>query len=571
MPMEKLRQQLKTINGKGYKAYKLLQGNYQFDDYNLSIDHVQGDAFAEPSRLSLFVPMSLAGFPSQLWNQSIRKIALEDYIARRFAQAILNYCPGNRGSGSSGEIHIACSGQQIIKRNAVLFHSTSIELRFVLGLPAKGRRIDSHIAEQMFFTELPQLVNHSLFYHNLDQRELQSHLNSTEDQEFLRNSLADKQLVAFIANGARLPRQSGISDLPLRNQCITFQSPATYEHEIELPHAGKVQGMGIPKGVSLIIGGGFHGKSTLLQALEYGIYNHIPGDGREQVVCEASAVKIRAEDGRTINQLDISPFINNLPLGKDTHNFSTENASGSTSQAANIIEALHCESKLLLIDEDTSATNFMIRDQRMQSLVKQAKEPITPLVQRIQHLAQQHQVSTILVMGGSGDYLDIADHVIMMDNYNPIDMTQQAKNLSSSSPNTITDLGKNHKFPPFHLNSIRKPIPGSLNPAWQQKAVKIQAKVISPLWYGQFQIDLNQVEQLVNADQTRTIGLMIYYYEQYYATSSKSLIEGLKSVLAIAENQGLDSFSNYKIGNLAMPRLYELAAAINRFRNIHWQ
>ena len=98
--------------------------------------------------------------------------------------------------------------------------------------------------------------------------------------------------------------------------------------------------MGIRKGITLIVGGGYHGKSTLLKALEAGVYNHIAGDGREFVITDDTAFKLRAEDGRSITGVDISPFIKNLPNKKDTVHFSTEDASGSTSQAANLMEAL---------------------------------------------------------------------------------------------------------------------------------------------------------------------------------------------------------------------------------------
>ena len=170
---------------------------------------------------------------------------------------------------------------------------------------------------------------------------------------------------------------------------IHFVSPSSMEVTLNLPNHGPLKGMGIPKGITLIVGGGYHGKSTLLEALELGVYNHIAGDGREYVITESDAVKIRAEDGRSIKSADISLFINDLPNGKDTCCFYTEDASGSTSQAANVMEAIETGSRLLLIDEDTSATNFMIRDELMQRVVKRSQEPITPFIERVQWLAQE--------------------------------------------------------------------------------------------------------------------------------------------------------------------------------------
>jgi len=569
--MERLKQQLKQIDGLGYKAYKQLQDSYEFGDYKLNINHVQGDSFAEPSRLSLFLPMSVAGFPASLWQSPkspIRKIALEDYLGRCFAQAIQANCKIHRGSGCSGLIKIATSGQQILQRNAVVISALGLDVRFVLGLPAQGRRVSSHDAEQMLFKELPAIVQQALIYQNLDEKPLREHIDSAEDQEFLRHCLGSRSLIAFIANGSLLARCSGISDKPMQGQTIPFQSPPAFSQEFTLPHAGKISGMGIPQGISLIVGGGFHGKSTLLHAFEYGVYNHIPGDGREKIVCDPSAVKIRSEDGRVINKVNISPFINHLPFAQDTQQFSTENASGSTSQAANIIEALDCGAKVLLIDEDTSATNFMIRDKRMQALVSQDKEPITPLLYRIQDLSKKHQISTIIVMGGSGDYFDIADQVLMLDCYQCMDVSAKAKALQISKDDIVIDDFFN--LPTFNFKSTRKPMPGKLNPSYQNKSMKIDSKEVSKLWYGKYHIDLAQVEQLVDIDQTRTVGLMIYYYEQHYAKTSSSLVEGLRQLLIDAESKGLDIFSPYLVGNLALPRLYELAAAINRLRNIEW-
>ncbi len=250
-------------------------------------------------------------------------------------------------------------------------------------------------------------------------------------------------LVAFIANGAILPRESGVSEKPLTQGALPFLAPPSLEIEVELPNQGKIKGLGIKKGITLITGGGFHGKSTLLKALERGIYNHIPGDGREGVVTLESAVKIRAEDGRFIASTDISPFISNLPFNLDTQKFSTPNASGSTSQAANIIEALESKSKLLLLDEDTCATNFMIRDKRMQTLIHKEDEPITPFIDRVKELYTSFGVSTILVLGGCGDYLEVADTVIMMKNYKPLDVTLPAKKIIKRT--TFNSRKRNYK------------------------------------------------------------------------------------------------------------------------------
>ncbi|MFK5891851.1 MAG: ABC-ATPase domain-containing protein [Pseudomonadota bacterium] len=572
MYMDNLKNILDDIDGNGYKFYKNIQGVYQFEHFSLSIDHVQGDPFAIPSRINVRIPISKAAFPIIIWsaknNNPIRRIALEDYLGRMVKKSIQHFSKGKRGSGCSGIISIETNGQKTLLRNAILIKPDYIEARLVIGLPADDRRVAGTQAQKMFFEELPTIVEHALYYKNLSAKELINYVNNAEDQDFLRRSLKEKQLVAFIANGSQLPRQSGICDKPLEGNVIQFVSPVTLQHEISLPNAGKIKGMGIPQGVTLIVGGGFHGKSTLLHAIEHGIYNHIPDDGREKVVSDDSAVKIRSEDGRVISNVNISPFIDRLPFDRDTHHFTTENASGSTSQAANIIEALECGTELLLIDEDTSATNFMIRDKRMQALVSQKKEPITPFIHRVRELYQKFAVSSIIVMGGSGDYFDVADTVIMMDEYIAKDVTNQAKRLAHDNSLQLSD--KADTLPKFQRLTKRKPGLKALDASRDNFLVKIDVRETITILYGQFHIELAQVEQLIDIGQTRTIGLMIHYYASHYAKSSGSLTDNLKKLIDKARTNGLDIFSPYKVGNLAIPRLYELTAAINRIRSDDW-
>ncbi|WP_455203236.1 ABC-ATPase domain-containing protein [Kaarinaea lacus] len=571
--MEKLRQSLVRIDGGSYKAYKDIKGSYKFDGFTLSIDHVQGDPFAAPSRVSVRVPMTRAQFPQQLWQDNhapqARKIALEDYLSREMKNIIRRFSKGHRGSGGSGEIKIETSKQQVLQRNSILLDTAFVEARITMGLPANGRRIAGRQAIAMFFDELPQIVTKALLWQNLKQKETYQHVETIEDQEVLRHWLKQKDLVAFIANGSILPRLSGIDDRPLNKNALAFQSPQSLTQEVELPNSGTISGMGIPKGITLIVGGGFHGKSTLLHALERGPYNHIPGDGREKIATDASAVKVRAEDGRAISNVNISPFIDRLPFGRDTKSFTTENASGSTSQAANIIEAIEAGADLLLIDEDTSATNFMIRDERMQALVAQDKEPITPLLYRVRELYDKHGISSVIVMGGSGDYFDVADTVIMMDCYEPLDVSTQARELAKDSSQSYHKILDN--LPAFQRHSMRKPGKTVLDPSRGKRDVKIDTKGIRTIHYGEHTIDLSLVEQLIDYGQSRSIGLLIHYYAQKYANTTPTLIEGLRKAMQDAESKGLDVISPVKVGNLALPRLHEVAAAINRIREGQWQ
>jgi predicted ABC-class ATPase len=559
--MDQLRTILRRIDGKGYKAYKDLEGTYDFGFFRLDVDHVQGDPFAAPSRLSAVVPATEAALPAELFSTKVRRIALEDFLGRAVKAAIGLHGRGRRGIGKSGEWGIATSGQQILARNAVLVTGAEVEARLTAGLPASGRTIRGRDAEEMLLEELPRMVRHALLHRSLDPRRLEKHIDSAEDQDHLRRLLAREGLVAFVPDGAILPRRSGIDDRPMSEGVVPFRAPDSLARTVVLPHAGPVRGMGIPQGVTLIVGGGFHGKSTLLHALERGVYDHVPGDGRERVATRASAVKIRAEDGRAIHEVDISPFIANLPLGRGTVRFSTENASGSTSQAANIIEALECGADALLIDEDTSATNFMIRDARMQRLVSDDKEPITPLLHRVRELHRQGGVSTVIVMGGSGDYLEVADTVIMLDNYRVRDVTSEALRIVGEN-RTLPEAASG---PPLGISAPRRRDTRELNPVRGQKE-KIDTRGLSTLLYGRHEIDLSRVEQLVDIGQTRAIGLLIRYYAEHYAGGPAGMIEGLRRALEDVNRESLDLLTPWRSGDLALPRLYEAAAALNRLR-----
>ncbi|UCD70635.1 MAG: ABC-ATPase domain-containing protein [Syntrophobacterales bacterium] len=559
-----LRGILARIDSRGYKAYQDIKGGYRFEAFDLFIDHVQGDPFAAPSRVRARVSLDRAGFPPILHNKGIRKIAFVDYIARQFRRALRGVVKGQRGMGKSGLIDIDDGGQEILERNAVVLDDHWLEARFVVGLPAMGRTILGREAMDIFFREVPLLVDRALFYRNYDSSGVKGHVDAAEDQEYLRGTLPQKGLVAFIGDGAILPRRSGVDDRPLERNAIPFRYPQELEVEVELPNRGRIVGMGIPEGVTLIVGGGFHGKSTLLNAIERGVYNHIPGDGREVVITHPGAVKIRAEDGRNIEKVNISAFINNLPLGKDTVKFSTENASGSTSQAANIIEFLEMGAKVLLIDEDTSATNFMVRDERMQELVAKEKEPITPFVDKVQRLCRDLKVSTILVMGGSGDYFDVADTVIMMDGYMPGCVTQRAKEIAERHTTKRIDEGGTT----FGTVTPRRPRIESFDPSKGRKEVKIDAKGLRTILYGRTAIDLSYLEQLVDRGQTRSIGLLIHYYAQHYIHEGLPLREGLERCFQDMKEKGLDMLLPYRVGNLARPRIYEVAGATNRMRTL---
>lgn len=575
---ETLRQLLHRIDGRGYKAYKDIEGQYEFEEFILCIDHVQGDPFAAPSLIRVRVAAPIAALPAALFNSPIRRVALQDFLARRVQQAIRRVVQGRRGTGKSGLMLIDAGGQEVLERTAVVVTPQWVEARLQVGLPAAGRTVLGRQAEALLCTDLPQVVTAGLRWANLPQRDGQEFVECVENQAQIRNQLETLGLVAFVGDGAILPRESGASNRPLpRAQAVPFVSPEAFRVTLDLPNpiptpAGpqnRIAGMGIPRGITLIVGGGYHGKSTLLQALEHGVYPHIPGDGREYVVTDQRAVKIRAEDGRRVEQVNISPFIGNLPYGRSTTAFSTDNASGSTSQAANIVEALEMGSRLLLLDEDTSATNFMVRDARMQALVQKEHEPITPFLDRVRELYDTFGVSTILVMGGSGDYFDVADRVIMLRDYLPYDVTAAAKQVQQAYPSQR----RSESTQPMDLCTARIPLPESFDPSRGRREVKIDARDLDMIIFGSEPIELQGVEQLVDLSQTRAVGYAIHLATTRFMDGKTPLEAVVAAVEQCFDEQGLDVLDPFHRperhpGNFARPRRFELAAAINRLRMV---
>lgn len=553
-----LKRELEKIDGRGYKTYKTLEGQYSFEDYILSIDHVQGDPFASPSRIRVIVN-SNNNFPKNLFDEKYKKITICDFLTRLFSKNIYKYGEKVFGSGKSGLIEISKCSQQVIERTSIIINNEKIEARFYVGFPARGRSVLSKELEKILFNIIPNIVKNTLIYNNINIKALNDKLKLLEDQEFIRKQLKDKKLIAFIANNSILPRESGISQKPLKDG-KKFISPKELEVEFNTPNRGLIKGMGIPEGITLIVGGGYHGKSTLLKALELGVYNHIEGDGREFVITDNTALKVRAEDGRAITKTDISLFINNLPNGKDTKKFYTENASGSTSQAANIIEGIESGTKLFLIDEDTSATNFMIRDSVMQQLVSKDKEPITPFIDVARSLYKQKGISTILVAGSSGDFFDIADLVIQMDNYEPYEVTKKAKALSRG----ITNVNENLKV---DIDFNRVILKGTIESSPKGVKVKILGK--DGISINKENIDLRAVEQIVDNEQLNTIGAIMKYAENKLMGKNLTLAQIADNITEELKNN-LIGIENIKggYGSFAIVRKQEIMCAYNRYRKI---
>ena len=554
-----LQKNLSSIDRKGYPSYKALQGAYDFRDFLLSIDYVQGDPFASPSQISVSVPHQKAKFPSAYFEYPHRRIALQDHLLRNFGEKLNPFSFKAKGSGKSGLLAVSSCPPQILERTACEITDTHIIIRLEVGFPANGRTVNARELEKMLFQFIPPCVTATLYYRSQVAQALASVINLADDQQYIRQELPQRNLVAFVANGSILPRISGISQKPMKNS-ILFSSPESLQVTLNLPHHGPIAGMGIPKGITLIAGGGYHGKSTLLNALELGVYDHIAGDGREYVITDDTALKLRAEDGRCIKNVDISLFINDLPNKKDTHAFSTPDASGSTSQAANLVEGIEAGSHVFLIDEDTSATNFMVRDELMQQVISRKKEPITPFLERVKELYEKASISTILVAGSSGAYFHAADTIIQMDCYRPIDITEKAKNICKTYPCPSLSA------PAFSLPEAKRLFfPKKPNPSDRLK-LKVQGK--DGFILGKEHVDLRYVEQLADSEQTGTLGQILRYAIEHYGGQQKELPTIMKAITTLLQTKGLSAFcgSPHIRSGYAMPRTQEIYACFNRFR-----
>ncbi len=560
-----LKQLLDRIDHRGYPAYKDTKGQYQFQGYVFSIDHVQGDPFASPSKVSVQVKGSTAGFPEELYKGRHQRAALQDEMTRQFYRAIQKYAFRAKGSGKSGLISVSKCGQEVLERTACEVNPKNgdVKLRFEVGFPANGRTINARELEKIVYEFLPECVEQSLFYKNCDKKRVRSIIDLAEDQQYIRDELEKNDLIAFVANGAILPRESGVSDKPMKG-AVRFQSPKEMEITMKLPHKGEISGMGIRRGITLIVGGGYHGKSTLLKALELGVYNHIQGDGREYVITKDDAMKIRAEDGRSIKKTDISMFINDLPNGKDTRGFYTEDASGSTSQAANVIESMEAGASVMLIDEDTSATNFMIRDELMQRVIHRDMEPITPFIDRILELYQVYGISTVIVAGSSGAYFHIADTIIQMDRYEPKEITKLAKETAKDFP-AMSGMENPAEKPVF----IRCPRQGRGFKPNDRIKMKTMGKEMVQL--NRENIDLRYVEQLADTEQVSALGYCVRYAEKHLFQGKDTIQNVVDKLEEKICREGLSSLceSNASVANLALPRRQEIFACLNRYRGLN--
>lgn len=601
--LNELTSHLHAIDGRSYAAYKAIVGRYRSPlGWVLYIDRIQPDPYAPPTAIRVVLPLALTGADARLTgftprltgadtrptgtneplteaNETLtganshltasptRAVALRDYLARTLRELL-------KGQA----ISIAPAGQEILERSSVNLHETwqddfstpafnapgpYLELRLRWSLPAFGREIAGRQAARNLNLDLARAVA------GLDLRESElgaeawKHCQVAEDHAALQEILVERGWVAFLADGANLARRSGVSQLPLEGG-VPLTAPETLAQTVQLPHAGVVRGTAIPAGVTVIAGGGYHGKSTLLNAIARGIYPHIPGDGRELVATVPEAMAVRAADGRAVTGVDLRPFISHLP-GRDADpaQFTTANASGSTSQAASIMESLELWGQsaqaALLLDEDTCATNLLIRDQRMRALVSSEREPITPLVDRIRALHRERGISTLIVMGGSGDYLDVADQVLIMDSYRLVDATAQARQVCDSQPRMDTSL------PDFPLPAQRLP---QRPEAKRRGPSRTRALGTQRLVLDRHEVDVADVSGLVDEGQALAVAWALRALLEHHFDGRTSLPQALAQVAKRLDDVGLDALGEAHPAFLVRPRLVDVGAAVNRLRSL---
>jgi len=574
---------LLRLDGQQYPKYHSIETiynarrggwSYDFDwgSFFVSLPRAQSDPFAAPTRVRVFVPSETAKFPKAAYSTQDRARALADYCLRAFHTCCVEKGAdeAQHGEGWSGpkggDLKICAPGQNVLDQSAVRIDKDgNVTAQFTLNLPARGRSILGHVAAKIFSNSLPEIVRYGLLYASHDPAALQNYILSIEDQADLRKQLGGLGLISFIGNGSILPRSSGADDRPMCNRdaqpIVAFQAPPSTLVKLHLKNAGRdVYGMGISAGVTVIVGGGFHGKSTLLNAIQLGVYDKVPGDGRELIVTVYDAVKIQAEDGRQLHSVNISAFISNLPFGRSTVDFTTSDASGSTSQAANVMEALELGAKVLIFDEDTCATNFMIRDSKMAALVN--TEPITPYISRVTHLFQEAGVSSILVVGGAGDYLNCADRVLKMDNYTCCDVTQDAKAIVmdprfiSQVPPCASSIANWCVLSRFVKTHVLK----------QALGAKCSVRAMEKISFGDQELRLHGLDQLVT--QSQTVAILAAFYRMAETEEIKTLIELIRDIEMDFDTVGVTDAlnSNSFDGTLARPRRFEIAAALCRLR-----
>ncbi len=575
--MERLIRTIRQLDRKPFGAVQRLRGTYRYPSFTLTFRHIQGSPGAHPASIAeIALGREACAFPDRFLDDPTARRGLEDFLIRRFHRGIEALSVPNRGADGSGSLHTVDLSQIIVARDTVEVTEGGIVLRFMVSFPSRvggGGSFDADQAVAMVAEEIPTIARFTFAYGDYEAeavRQLEATVSVLEDRAAIAAAMRRHGWIVFVPDGAILPRRSGVDPRPMASdEAVPFSSPETLRVSVEVP-SGSLTGMALPEGVTVITGGGFHGKSTLLQAITEGVYPHVPGDGRERVVTRADGVMLRSEEGRSVRRVDIHPFIRELPGGRETDRFSTDDASGSTSQAAAIVEAIEAGSRLLLLDEDSCATNLLVRDDLIARIIPSEREPIRPLYETVRSLWHTHGISTVLVAGGLGLFLRRADTVLLLEAYRCRDVTDRVRETIGWDDGSGAES--------FALPVPRRLLPGNFDPSFTNrrlaKTVPVRIKPLRQarrkLEYGMDLVDLSDVVQLIEAPQTLALGWMIHamYRQLEVADTPLSLVNLLDALEALIDREGLAALKHPYPGTLSRPRRYELASAVNRMRSL---
>jgi predicted ABC-class ATPase len=546
---------IEGIDGRSREEFAKLVGDFDFSRYVVKIGRLRPDGRSFP--LSVRVPQIIAGFPEEIFETPIRRMALEDYLIRNLATAIEEISSFDEEGVAYRNIEIATPGQKILPRTSMLVSDEYIETHLAVRLPLRDELIDGEKLEDIFFEELQELVVSTLIYCNLDYDELSSFLDIMEDAGRIRQLLASQGLISFVGEGSLLKREPFTDDVDL------FQAPLMIDEKlktsIDVPNAGTVSGLGIKDGITLIIGDEYSGRCDLIAAISAGIYNHVPGDGREFVASMPDTVYISEEPGRSVQKVDISPFV--ISEDEGFAEFSSDAADGFESEAAALVENIEVGARILLFDESTSSPAFLAGDERIGGLISGGDPRTVPLAARARQLTEE--IGAALVVAGNRNisaFIPVADTILLIEDYTVSDITEQAKALG------IAEIKVEESTRGFQELADRKRwvVPSSIDPSLGKEDAHIVAYEKQLLEFGRNLIDLSVIEQLADSDQTRTIGQVLYYLKLRYLGESNSLNSLLDYVDRDLSTEGLACLSPEFRSDLARPRRYEIAAALNR-------
>ncbi len=560
--MKALYQKIRSLDGKPYGTYKnLATREWDFGDFVLEFIHVQGDPYAPASRVLLRAKLATLGYAPEWGSDFEHRLALSDFLYRRLGRMVQERYPGKDAA-----VVFDTAGPEMLVRNSLWIDNGEIRACLQVRLPGEGRKIQAELAAEILTMVMPDLVAAGLYYTQGDEPAMQRHYRVLAERREILAQLDGRGLCAFVPDGAVLPRASGLSEMPLEG-AVPFAAPA--ELAVTLNACGReIRGMGIPKGITVITGGAFHGKSTLLQALVRAVYPHVPGDGREGIVVDATALRVGVEDGRSVRGTDLSMFVRDLPGGISTKDFSTLSASGSTSEAANLLEAMEAGARTFLIDEDSSAVNFLIRDVRVRKLLGDEREPLIPLTDRIRELASAG-MNFILVAGACGDYLDLADNIIVMANYKA-----ECAKSTVSSWKAEGLIGSTVNARPFA--AYMQPLQKHVRPASAvERQVKVKLAGDSLLQIGFLVADTSRLVTLVDKQQRLGAGFMLLNMLQNAASNTaEGSAPASDSVAGVAQklcdvvcNVGFRNLPQGMSREMSLPRAVDIACVAFRLRN----